>query len=603
MKNTLYFTKKVATYAIIACAVATPAFAFADTGSCTSQNIVSDAGVFSVISGGSSVVVTPNDTTNTYWHATVPQAGAQWVWNIDPVVTVLTSPDTETFQKHFTIGDASTASGTISIAADDHYNIIINGHQIGADSYPYQQSQAYENSTTYPLDSSVFVDGDNVLSVSVTNDVFTDPSAPAIRNPGGLLLGMTYGSCDAPTTASSSIVFGTISDVSTTTDSTSTIVDYNLPTATENSIALDPSDITCIPASGTLFDFGTTSVMCTASSTDAIATTTFNVIVSSTTSPISPTGSTTITFAPSSDVSTTTDSTTGTIVTFDIPTATEGTSSTPLAVTCSPDSGTNFDIGTTSVTCTATDPSDASNTATTSFNVIVTSTATTTATTTDTSSTGGTTGGGGSSSSSFSSSESSSGGSSGSSSGIPLALTLPNSCPLITTFMSLGGKNNSTDVLKLQTFLKNVEGANVDLTGIFDPATVAAVKAFQAKYLADIMGPWNSANPSGYVYITTKKKINEIACNAPIALTPAEEAIIAAHNAALTNPAPTNPSTPSTSSTTVGVENTSGTTTAPTSSTTEQIIGSNPNTGAANTATVVNAPVLQRLWNFLKNIF
>jgi hypothetical protein len=610
MKNTFYYAKKVTVYAIVACALAAPAFAFADTGACTTQNLVSDAS-FSVVSGGNAVVVTPTATTNQYWTATVPQAGAQWIWNIDPVVTVLTSPDTETFQKHFTIDDASTASGTISIAADDHYNVTINGHQIGADSYPYQQSQAYVSSVTYPLDSSVFTAGDNVISVSVTNDPFVDPSAPAIRNPGGLLLGMTYGSCSAPVTptASSTIVFGATNDVSTTTDSTSTIVDYTLPTATENSIALDPNDITCAPASGSLFDLGTTPVMCTASSTDAIATTTFNVIVSSSTTPITPitpvTSSTTIVFASTTDVSTSTDSTTGMTVDFAIPTATEGTSSVP--VVCSPDSGTNFDIGTTAVTCTATDPSDATNTATTTFNVIVSLNATSTAPVAPTivsySSGGG--GGfyGGNSIVPIASSSATSTGN-----GISTTTVALNSCPLITSYMKLGWNNDPSQVLKLQAFLKDVEGLNVAVTGTFDASTQAAVEAFQAKFLNDIMGPWKSSAPSGIVYITTKKKINEIACDTTINLTPAEAAIIATYD---------NNLNAATQTSTTGVAGSTGNNqfgpgnattsapvgTAPTGTSTEPLIGSNPNTGAANTASVVNAPSIGGFWNWLKSIF
>jgi hypothetical protein len=43
------------------------------------------------------------------------------------------------------------------------------------------------------------------------------------------------------------------------------------------------------------------------------------------------------------------------------------------------------------------------------------------------------------------------------------------------------------------------------------------------------MGPWGATQPSGYVYITTLKKVNEIACNTSLALNPAETAIINAY--------------------------------------------------------------------------
>ncbi len=165
------------------------------------------------------------------------------------------------------------------------------------------------------------------------------------------------------------------------------------------------------------------------------------------------------------------------------------------------------------------------------------------------------------------------------------ALSL-NSCPLITTFMQANANNNSGDVTKLQTFLKNVENLNVDITGIFDTNTVAAVKAFQAKYLADTMGPWKSATPSGSVFITTKRKINEIACNSTITLTPEEISIINSHNQ---NPP-------------VIGSNTTGTTTPVVGPTIGEGTSTNSN-NTANTASVINAPILNRVWNFFKGLF
>ena len=92
--------------------------------------------------------------------------------------------------------------------------------------------------------------------------------------------------------------------------------------------------------------------------------------------------------------------------------------------------------------------------------------------------------------------------------------------------MEFGGNNNPTDVAKLQAFLKDSQGLNVTVNGIFDQRMENAVRAFQSKYMSQIMGPWGATQSSGYVYITTLKKVNEIACNTPLTLSPAEIAII-----------------------------------------------------------------------------
>ncbi|MDO8575313.1 MAG: peptidoglycan-binding domain-containing protein [bacterium] len=103
------------------------------------------------------------------------------------------------------------------------------------------------------------------------------------------------------------------------------------------------------------------------------------------------------------------------------------------------------------------------------------------------------------------------------------------SCPIMNSYMKIGADNLSSEVSKLQVFLKFVENIDVDITGIFDTKTDGAVRAFQAKYLSDIMGPWDATISSGYVYITTLKKINEIACKNVRALTADELVIINAY--------------------------------------------------------------------------
>lgn len=115
---------------------------------------------------------------------------------------------------------------------------------------------------------------------------------------------------------------------------------------------------------------------------------------------------------------------------------------------------------------------------------------------------------------------------------VTAAMTATTTCPLVSTFMKAGAPNDVADVSRLQLFLKEAQGADVDVTGIFDEKTEAAVKAFQRANMADIMGPWGATQPSGVVYLTTLKKINQIACASPLSLDQSELSVIGAYRAA-----------------------------------------------------------------------
>jgi len=76
--------------------------------------------------------------------------------------------------------------------------------------------------------------------------------------------------------------------------------------------------------------------------------------------------------------------------------------------------------------------------------------------------------------------------------------------------------NNIESVLKLQSFLKTYEEYDyIELNGSFDEFTLRAVQSFQTRYAEDVLEPWGyeEDEATGYVYITTKKKINEIYCD------------------------------------------------------------------------------------------
>ncbi|OHA27358.1 MAG: hypothetical protein A3C06_04205 [Candidatus Taylorbacteria bacterium RIFCSPHIGHO2_02_FULL_46_13] len=84
----------------------------------------------------------------------------------------------------------------------------------------------------------------------------------------------------------------------------------------------------------------------------------------------------------------------------------------------------------------------------------------------------------------------------------------------LTGYIHYGRKNDREQVLRLQRFLRDIEGFTaVTETGIYDNASLAAVHTFQKKYASTILTPWGATRSTGFVYHTTRKAINEIYCN------------------------------------------------------------------------------------------
>ena len=108
------------------------------------------------------------------------------------------------------------------------------------------------------------------------------------------------------------------------------------------------------------------------------------------------------------------------------------------------------------------------------------------------------------------------------------ASTGPSCSALLGSYLGLGKKNNTEDVKKLQTFLNTEMNAGLTVNGIFDQATADAVKAFQLKYWQDVLAPWKpfglgDHSPTGYVYKTTLRMINNLNCsslNIPLPILP-----------------------------------------------------------------------------------
>lgn len=85
--------------------------------------------------------------------------------------------------------------------------------------------------------------------------------------------------------------------------------------------------------------------------------------------------------------------------------------------------------------------------------------------------------------------------------------------PIITRYLKRGTVNDKGNVERLQTFLRDDEGySNLGVTGIFGASTHNAVVSFQNKYKSDVLSPWKLTKGSGWVYMTTTKKINDLYC-------------------------------------------------------------------------------------------
>ena len=128
------------------------------------------------------------------------------------------------------------------------------------------------------------------------------------------------------------------------------------PTATD---AVGVTSLTCSPASGSSFPVGSTAVNCTAKDAAGnTATATFNVLVKDVTGP---------SVTKPADLFVEAASAAGAVVTFPLPTATDAVG--VASKSCAPGSGSVFPLGTTVVSCIATDA--AGNAGSTSFSITV----------------------------------------------------------------------------------------------------------------------------------------------------------------------------------------------------------------------------------------
>ncbi len=54
--------------------------------------------------------------------------------------------------------------------------------------------------------------------------------------------------------------------------------------------------------------------------------------------------------------------------------------------------------------------------------------------------------------------------------------------------------------------------SNLPISGVYDRPAFREVSKFQEKYSSDVLTPWGIEKPTGYVYLTTQRKINLIKC-------------------------------------------------------------------------------------------
>ena len=114
-----------------------------------------------------------------------------------------------------------------------------------------------------------------------------------------------------------------------------------------------------------------------------------------------------------------------------------------------------------------------------------------------------------------------------------MANTTQAACQTMTRPMRMGLNNDPSEVALLQQSLNKLMNASLSVTGTFDQATQDAVKAFQTAHASDILAPWGLTSPTGYVYLTTLKKLNELDCGVPQALSAADMSAIAAYRSGM----------------------------------------------------------------------
>ncbi len=277
--------------------------------------------------------------------ACIPASGATFVKGPTTVTCTATDSSNNTASCTFTVTVNDAEKPTISCPANVSHNtdsgvctaVVTFTAPTSADNCPGVTSACV------PASGSTFVKGPTTVTCTATD---------ASNNTASCTFTVTVNDAEKPTIfCPANVTHGTDSGVCTASVTfTNPTVGDNCPNATSS----------CTPASGSTFAKGPTSVSCTATdSSGNTATCSFSVTVNDTGNP---------TISCPANVTTSTDAGSCTAAaTFTTPTAADNCPG--VTSNCAPASGSTFNLGASTVTCTATDA--AGNTGTCSFTVTV----------------------------------------------------------------------------------------------------------------------------------------------------------------------------------------------------------------------------------------
>ncbi|MEW6127681.1 MAG: HYR domain-containing protein [Acidobacteriota bacterium] len=280
---------------------------------------------------------TPADNCPGATVACVPATGSTFNKGITTITCTATDTSNNAASCTFTVTINDTQQPTINCPANK--TVSTDANQCSA-VVTYTSATATDNCpgvgtvTCTPPSGSTFQKGTTTVTCSVSD------AATPTANSASCTFTITVNDTQPPSIACPAPV-----TVPTTSNQCSAVVTYTMPTGTDNCPGVGA--VTCVPPSGSTFPKGITSVTCSVS--DAAGNSTncsFAVTVNDTQNP---------TLSCPANITQTT--TTGCLtVTYTTPTGSDNCPG--VAVNCVPPSGTCFAVGTTTVTCTATDTSN-----------------------------------------------------------------------------------------------------------------------------------------------------------------------------------------------------------------------------------------------------
>jgi hypothetical protein len=239
-------------------------------------------------------------------------------------------------------GNSTSGSFTVTVADRTAPTLVLPANQTAVATSAAGASVSFATSASDTVDGSVSVACDHASgdTFALGATTVSCSASDAAGNTASGTFNVTVGDTTAPTL---------VLPADQTAEATSA-AGASVSFATSASDTVDGSvAVACDHASGDIFALGATTVSCSAAdSAGNSASGTFNVTVADTTGP-------TLVGMPD-NISVTTSNAGGRAVSYTPPTATDAADSSP-SVGCSPASGSTFAVGSTDVTCTATDAS------------------------------------------------------------------------------------------------------------------------------------------------------------------------------------------------------------------------------------------------------